>query len=280
MVRNFIFATLIVICTALPVHASGMGVYDAVANMYNSMELEKVIEQLETSMKQLDLVQKATETAEKAYEKANTNYQRAKGVYDDLMKTKAFYDQTKASWMGRYEKYKGIYDSVTDTDGLYEEFNDLLDDAFVDPRNIDPMEWKKLVDRQYDMRQLALKDLITSGEEHAKGMDKRMERIQDLAKQVDETTSPKDAADLSNTLLTEILRVLEEMLAQDVKANQTMASLKYDGVSEDSIKARQTALKGLETDYSKYRYEVELYEQQGFTKDENVMNIIDKAMEQ
>jgi len=262
-----------------PVHAAGMGVYDSVANMYNSLELEELIAQGETKLKQLESLQKATETAEKAYEKANTNYKRANGVYDDIMKTKAFYDQTKASWMGRYEKYKGIYDTVSDTDGLYEEFNDLLDDAFVDPRNIDHLKWKKLVDRQYDMRQLALKDLITKGDEHAQSMDKRLERVQDLAKQVDETVSPKDAADLSNRLLTEILLVLQEMLAQDVQANSTMAALKYAGVSEDSIKTRQKVLKGLKTEYSNLLFENQVLETMGITEEDDFLQVINKTME-
>ncbi|MGL1861430.1 MAG: type IV secretion system protein [Pseudodesulfovibrio sp.] len=278
MFRKFILTILLVICTALPVHASGMGVFDAVANMYNSMELEQMIAQVEASMEQLEFVEQATATAQKAYDGANMNYKRAKGVYDDLVKTKEFLDQTRASWMGRYEKYKGIYDTVTDTDGLYEEFNDLLDDAFVDPRNIDPMEWKKLVDRQYDMRQLALKDLIVKGDEHAQGMDKRIEKVQDLAKQVDETVNEKDAADLANRLLTEILLVLQEMLAHDVQANSTMAALSYEGVTEDSIKARQETLKGLETDYSRFRYEVQLTEQMGITEDDNIVDVLDKAM--
>ena len=279
MIKNFTLVILLVLCTATPAHVSGLGVYDSVANMYNSLELEQIIQQVETSLKSLEFIEKATSTAEKAYDAANKNYKRAKGVYDDIMKTKAFYDQTKASWMGRYEKYKGVYDTVSDTDGMYEEFNDLLDDAFVDPRNIDHLEWKKLVDRQYDMRQLALKDLITKGEEHAQGMDKRLERVQDLVKQVDETISPKDAADLSNRLLTEILLVLQEMLAHDVQANSTMAALKYDGVTEDSIKVRQEKLKEVEADYSHFRFETQVVKQMGITDEDTIMDTIQKTLD-
>jgi tetratricopeptide (TPR) repeat protein len=279
MINKLAYSFFILICMATPAAAGGMAVADAVSHMYESMNLEKTIQQLETGLQQLEFVQKSTETLEKAYEKAHTNYKRAKGVYDDLVAVKAFYDKTTTSWMGRYEKYRAFYNDVSDPDKAIEDFKGLLDEAFVDPRSIDPDDWKKLMDRQFDMRQLALKELLDKTEATTKGIEGRVEKAQNLAKDIDGTTSEKDAMDLNNRLLLEILLVLQDMLAVDAQYQQAMGALKYEGVTEESIKARQETLKNMETDFSKYRFEVQVVEQLGISDDDTIMDTIQKTMD-
>ncbi|NDV20368.1 hypothetical protein GO013_13205 [Pseudodesulfovibrio sp. JC047] len=258
--------------------AGGIAVADAVSHMYESMGLEKTVQQLETALQQLELVQKYTDTIESTYEKAHTNYSRAKGVYDDLMAVKTFYDKTKASWMGRYEKYKGFYDAVSNPDKAIEDFEDLLDDAFVDPRSIDPDKWKSLMNRQFDLRQLALKELLDKSEKTTQGMGARVEKAQELARSIDSTNSEKDAADLNNRLLLEILLVLQDMLALDAQYQQSMAALKYDGVSEQAIKARQDKLKEVTQRLEDHRrFEELLIESVGVEENDSILEIINKA---
>ncbi|AMK12036.1 hypothetical protein [Pseudodesulfovibrio indicus] len=259
--------------------ASGMAVSDALSHIYESKQLENIVQQLETGLKQLELVQQYTDTIQTTYDKAHTNYKRAKGVYDDLMAVKEFYESTKNTWMGRYEQYKGLYDSIANPD--LEDFQDLLDGAFVDPRNIDPMEWKKLIDRQFDMRQLALKDLLDKTEKTTQDMGGRIEKAQNLARDIDETGSEKDAMDLNNRLLFEILSVLQEMMAMDSRYQQTMASLEYEGVTEGSIKARQEKLKELESNYEKFRYEVQVINSYGVdVNSDSALDAMDKVINQ
>lgn len=277
----FLASPVLVLFLSSVSFAGGMAVADALQHMYSSMNLEKTVQQLETGIQQLELVQKYTDTIEKTYDKAHKNYKRAKDVYDDLMAVKAFYDKTKTTWMGRYERYRGLYDAVSNPEKAIEEFEDLLDDAFVDPRNMDPKKWKQFIDRQFDLRQLALKDVLTRAEQTTSDMGKRVEKAQELAKNIDETGSEKDAMDLNNRLLLEILLVLQDALAMDAQFQQSMASLKYEGVTEDSIKTRQEKVSEVEARIAEYKsLEDQLVEQLGVSDQDTIMDTFEKTMNQ
>ena len=265
-VRNLAVSLLILACLASPSWA-GMAVSDTTSHLYLSKNLEEAVQQLETAMKQLELVQQSTDTIKKTYQEATAQYGRAKGLYDEIMRVKKFYDTTKRSMMGRYQKIKKFYElSENDPQKAIEGFVELIDDGFKDPRTTDPEEWKRILDKQFDFRQLALKEVIERGEESIEEMQRRLERVQELANQVDETVNPKDAQDLTNRLLSEILLVLQEQMAMNLQYQQTMAALKYKGVTENSIKKRQERLQALKANRERTRWEDEELESMGVTK--------------
>ncbi|WP_316901212.1 type IV secretion system protein [Pseudodesulfovibrio indicus] len=250
-----------------------MAVSDSLSHIYESKQLENIIQQLETGLKQLELTQQYTDTIQTTYDKAHTNYDRAKEFYDDLMAVKEFYESTKTTWMGRYQDYQELYQALTDKDASIEDFQDLLDAAFIDPRTMDADTWIKTMDRQFDLRQLSLRDLMKSNEDTLDGMEGRVAKAQALAAQVDQTVNPKDAMDLNNRLLLEILSVLQEMMAMDSRYQQTMASLKYEGVTEDSIKTRQNRLADLEGRVKQVRWETRELAKYGLSKDSTIKEI-------
>ncbi len=252
---------------------AGMAVSDSLSHIYESKQLENIIQQLETGLKQLELTQQYTDTIQTTYDKAHTNYDRAKEFYDDLMAVKEFYESTKTTWMGRYQDYQELYQALTDKDASIEDFQDLLDAAFIDPRTMDADTWIKTMDRQFDLRQLSLRDLMKSNEDTLDGMEGRVAKAQALAAQVDQTVNPKDAMDLNNRLLLEILSVLQEMMAMDSRYQQTMASLKYEGVTEDSIKTRQNRLADLEGRVKQVRWETRELAKYGLSKDSTIKEI-------
>jgi len=270
--------SLLVLCLSSPANASGMGVFDAVANMYNALELEQSMAQVQEAIKQYQLMEEYTSKMEDAYDKAHTNYKKMEGVYDDLMKTKKFLEDTKSTWVGRYGKYKGLYDKFSNTEGVIEDFRGLIDDAFIDPRNLDPEKWRKVMDKQFDLRQLALKDILEKNEETMKGMEDRMVLAEKLAKDADSTESEKEAMDVTNRLLLEILVVLQEMLAMDARYQQAMASLNYDGVSEETIQARLDTAEQVQSRLKEHqRYEELLVEKVGVNENDSILTTINKA---
>jgi len=265
-VRNLAVSLLILACLASPSWA-GMAVSDTTSHLYLSKNLEEAVQQLETAMKQLELVQQSTDTIKKTYQEATAQYGRAKGLYDEIMRVKEFYDTTKSSMMGRYQKIKKLYElSENDPPKAIEGFVELIDDGFKDPRTTDPEEWKWIMDKQFDFRQLALKEVIERGEKSIEEMQRRLERVQELTNQVDETVNPKDAQDLTNRLLSEILLVLQEQMAMNLQYQQTMAALQYKGVTENSIKKRQERLQALKANRERARWEDEELESMGVTK--------------
>ena len=256
---------------------AGMAVTDALAHIYQSESVTKLTAQLETGLKQLELVQQYTDTIQATYDKAHTNYARAKELYEDLMAVKAFYESTKATWMGRYQDYQSLYKALKGKDATIEDFQDLLDSSFLDPRTMDTETWIKTMDRQFDLQQLSLRDLMESNEATLDGMEERVAKAQVLAAQVDQTENPKDAMDLNNRLLLEILSVLQEMMAMDTRYQQTMASLEYKGVTEDSIKARQNRLADLEGRMKQARWETQELAKYGLSKDSTIKEIRENA---
>lgn len=276
--HKLILAVLLTVATALSAYAGGMAVFDSQGALYDSKQLEQMLKDVELGENQLGVLEEQYDTLKEAYEKAHTNYGRAKGVYDEMMQVKQLYDETKATMMGRFEKLKGVYHSK-DPQKSFEELSDLLDIAFDDPRNIDSLQLRQLMDQKFDVQQLALKELISSNEETMKGMANRVDKVQDLAKQVDETESEKDALDVNNRLLLEILMCLQEMLAMDAKYQQTMGTLNYAGVSEQSIQARQNKLKELEEHSEKYSFEREVIDTYGVdVKSDSIFDAMKKVI--
>jgi hypothetical protein len=104
-------------------------------------------------------------------------------------------------------------------------------------------------------------------------MEDKVAHIQDLADQVDATASPKEAQDVTNSLLLEILQVLHEMLAMDAKYQQVMASQQYKGVTEESIEARQHTLAALEEWNEDERWERQELSKYGLSKDSTIGEI-------
>jgi len=273
MYRAFLpLSLLMVLYCPLSASAGGMAVADAISHMYESQEITKLVEQIELATNQLELVQQYTDTFQNAYDKAHANYAKAKQVYDNIMAVKDFYDESKASLMGRYNEIMGLYETLSDAD--LEDLADLLDVTFIDPRNMSVEDWAKIMDRQYDTRQMGLKDVMDSNEETLKSMEDKVGHMQDMADQADETESPKEAQDMTNALLLEILQVLHEMLAMDAKYQQAMASQKYKGVTKESIAARQKTLKAIDEWAKKERWERKELAKYNLDKDSNIMDIV------
>jgi glutathionylspermidine synthase len=238
-----------------------MAVTDMISHMYESEQVTKLVEQIELATKNLELVQQYTDTYQSAYDKAHANYSKAKQVYNNIAAIKDYYDQTKSTLLGRYNQIIGLYNDMSDAE--LEDLTNLLDGTFKDPRNMPLEDWAKFVDRQYDTRQMGLKELMDANEDTLNSMEGKVSHLEDLADQADATASPKEAQDVTNALLLEILQVLHEMLAMDAKYQQVMATQQYKGVTAASIEERQATLKSLETDISKYRFEVQVVDDLG-----------------
>lgn len=186
---------------------------------------------------------------------------------------KGFLDETYTSILGRYNEVNALYQDLSDSDKALDTIKALLDDTFMDPRITDPMELRKLIDRQFDLRQLGWKNIAEKADELIKSMGDRMEKVEELSGQIDEAENIKEAQDLTNRFLAEILLVLQEQLAMSTQYQQAMVTDKYRGVTEDSIKARQTKLKDLEVKRSESRWERKELERLGLNKDMSRMEI-------
>lgn len=224
--------------------AGGMAVFDGTAHVYASEQLKQLTEQVESLQSQLDEAIKANETLTKSYEAVTGTYSKVKGVYDDVMKTKAFLNDSYNTVMNQYDHYKGLYDDLSDPDqGDIETVKDLLEGYFGDPRIMTPEQRRKQAAKSYQVQQEALKKAIEDGEDTLATMPERAQKLSDLANKIGKTIDTKDAQALTNSLLLEILGVLQEQLALSLRYQQAMALQNYSGVTEEGIEARAVALK-------------------------------------
>jgi hypothetical protein len=106
-----------------------------------------------------------------------------------------------------------------------------------DPRHPDYDLWKDM-DRRYQMRQRALKDTIDRSEDLLAGLPNDFEELAKLAKQIDETKNQKDATDLTNSILVQILTVLQKQLELSTYLAQSQSILNFTGANEQVLKNR------------------------------------------
>jgi chromosome segregation ATPase len=237
---------LLLLVLAVPCTASALGVSDATTHIYLSEQVKQLTEQLEKAQQQINEAIKANEILTKTYEDSTATYDRAKGVYDDIMQTRRFLYNEYSSLMGQYRKFKGYYDDLKDADaGDLESFKDILDGFYGDSRLQSAEERAAQRDKQYDLIQGALKKSLEDGEQVLAALPEQTEKAAELSKEIGQTASPKDEQALTNRFLSEILTVLQTQLALTTKYHQAMGLMNYTGVNEDSIKARQDALRGL-----------------------------------
>ena len=156
-------------------------------------------------------------------------------------------------------KYAGQdYKALTGED-LFADTRKVLDWNFGDPRDhSDPMAKYRTADGKYQAQQEALKDVVATSQATLGGLKDRMDTINDLAGQVNQTANMKDAQDLTNALLVEVLKTLTDMLAIAAQANQASALINYTGATDKTFAERQKVLQGIGAQVEQSQLEVML----------------------
>lgn len=119
------------------------------------------------------------------------------------------------------------------------DISKVLDGAYGDVRSTTN---RVLMDARHEVQQEALKRVVLDSEKLLEGVGDRINQVGTIAGQIDRTRNVKDATDLNNRILVEILRTLIEMLAIASKANQAQALFQYSGVTADTVAERQRVL--------------------------------------
>lgn len=118
----------------------------------------------------------------------------------------------------------------------YREVNVRLDGVWKDPRSRDYSFWKDK-DKRYNAQQQIYKDNLASAEYlQEEKLPKHLKRLSDLAGVIDQTKNLKDAADLQNRFLAEILLIQQESLKMLTHIAQAMAAQSYQGVQPEEAK--------------------------------------------
>lgn len=257
MIGKRLFSAVSLAAVLLPASAlAGMPVTDPMSYTYYVQQLKKMGEQVNQAADQVNKLGEINQQIQSMEGQLKGTYNRAVGVLDDLKKAKEQVEGVPGTiaQTGRdfADEAKELKEGKGAGKSVYKDARAALDALFKDPRKKDGKEGKDAAkdkaerDRQYQARQAALRDSIVTADGLLQQMPEAFANIEKLAKQIDTTQNVKDATDLTNRILIEMLKTLTQMLAVDSRLTQAQGLLNYKGVSEETTTQRMETIKETE----------------------------------
>lgn len=215
--------------------ASQMVVSDPGSYMYYVEEVSNGLEQINQGIEQIETLGGIKDGIENVYAKLSGTYNRASGLQRELDRTA--------------RRIHNIPQSVTNIRPRHhsnvEVFSsDWMKDArrntgryFADPRS-DRRDRPGERSKRYEARQTALLSNLATANSMMDQIPDRLDNIEQLTAQIDSTENVKDAQDLTNRLLGELLLTSEMMLTMLAHMAEADAMMDFEGIdlalSEDS----------------------------------------------
>lgn len=193
--------------------------------------------------------------ATKKYKKIEEHAKTAKSVLDETKKLRGLLEGTFDHAIDTIDDLKDLQKEITEKptellkyakNFLNKELKpgedwinpeDIIGEIFVDPRKVeDHVERIKQLTRKFHLRQKILEQAILKAEEIHASMPKQYAKIEKIAKKSNEAGSTKEAMDINNQLLAEILKALTDLISLTgyIGKAQTMANFK--GVDDSELK--------------------------------------------
>lgn len=278
-VKCFYTASLGLVLLIGPAHA-GMVVTDPTSYSYYVEQLKKQAEQIEAATKQVETLGGVLDTANNIESKMMGHYNRAANIISRVDKLQKVLNRDTDGNV--FAKLKQIGDAGRATGGvlrgtagevnyagrdykdltgddLFADTQKVLDWNFGDPRDkSDPMAQYRTMDGKYQAQQGALKSVIANSEQTLGGIKDRIGVIKDLAQQANATANMKDAQDMTNAILIQILHTLTDFLAIAAQANQANALFNFSGATDQTMADRQKVLSGIGKTVKESQLELEL----------------------
>ena len=238
--------------------AIGSIVSDPNSYTYYVQQLKEMGKQTQEAIKQVQTLGGIRTTVEDTQRSITGTYNRGMGLITDVERLKKRVGSDPSTLDGNFRKWSGIVGSASSmagragstadgAAGLYYDARGVLDDNFEDPRVRRKTGYTRTpnfsADRQYQIGQSSLKDAVAAAEGTLQALPGRVSTLSDLAAQIDGTKNLKDAADLQNRFLAEILQTLHELVAITARLGEAQALQSYTGVNDDAMTERVEAVK-------------------------------------
>lgn len=258
-----------------PAPALAIVVTDPTSYSYYVEQIKQQVDMIEKAAKQVETMGGVLTETQKIYSTATGHYNRAVSLVNRMSRlSKAVGSEPSGGIFGQAKKWGNVGRQVggigrgaagelgqlgkdSDTysrklddltgDDLYVDTKEMLDEVFTDPRSIENREDRyRSLDRRYQVQQGALKEVVARAERTLGGIPERLKVVQELADMVDKTVNQKDAQDLTNRILVEVLGALTDMIQIAALANQANALAQYQGASDAAMQQRQRRLEDLQ----------------------------------
>jgi hypothetical protein len=207
---------------------AGMPVTDPTSYTYYIQQLKEAQNQLKTMQDNLDVVTKSKETLLTMSSDITGAYNRAKGIVNDLKQVEGIISQTNRV----FSDAKRLKDLADDPKAIFKEVDLNFDNIFVDMTDPEVNPYMVQRKKQAEVQKI-FKDALRSSEIELAKLPSRMEAIEKLASQIDQTANIKDSQDLTNRLLTELIVGQERMISLLAQLAQAEVAAEYTGYSEE-----------------------------------------------
>lgn len=242
LLKSVAFALACALALA-PSAAAGLIVSDPTSYGYYGQQIQQMVEQIN----QLKAMKDGTfGRLEEINKQVSGQFEGLKGVYDEL-------NQAQKDIQGIYGSVAGIrppttlqeaakkWSTLKDASKGSVGSGKVLDETFKDPRAGGKDDIKYL-NRQYDMRQNALKAAIQTAEELMQGVPARLQGVEKLLEAGQKAKNTAEKLDITNAILAELLRVTTVYLSTLIQFDQAKALMQYTGVDPKAMQARESVL--------------------------------------
>jgi len=222
-------------------------VQDPISYTYYVQQLKKMQDTLKTGQQSLQQIQDMNA-------KMTGDYNRAAGMLREMQDTAQGYIAVPNTLANDAQQWATNAQELTTTrsGNPFVDARVAMDSVFRDPRDHTTMTDPTAHDREVQVRQSAIRDAIVTADGMLAGIPKHLQTITTLANAIDHTANLKDAQDLNNRIMVEILKTVTQLLNIDSRLVLVEGMTRYQGVSEavttqrlQSIQAAQTQVSGI-----------------------------------
>ncbi|ACS78383.1 hypothetical protein [Maridesulfovibrio salexigens] len=253
-------AAFFILLGFFPMKAEAMTVSDPGSYGYYVQQLKEAQLQLAAAKEQIANQLQEIKVLQDTYKMATEQLKELNDIKDQV---KGYYNQGK-DLVGKIKSIKSQIEAVPNTlldqgqaiMSIIGELGDFtnpevaLDKIFGDPRSPDYNPWETL-SMKYEIRQNGLKNALNHSEKLLKGMKERFAGIEELTNKIDHTENIKEAQDLTNVLLTQIIAVLSEQLALQAQLGIATNLMDFSGVKDGELKRIESARESSKSKYEK-----------------------------
>jgi len=217
-------------------------------NQYTKM-IENTTKTVKTGAGTLTAIQAVKSAATGSYNRAMRALDNAKRATENLAETKPIIDEvldvqnTQYASVSDYKKWFG-----EDKYKLYKDSESVLDRIFSDPRDrTEDQQTKLILDQvRQNIRQKSIKNTIDTAQAIMKTQKERLKNLEEMAELIDNTENTKDALDLNNRFLFELVRLNVELLTVVVSLSESVSLNQYQGYNKERAKIDSQKLKKIE----------------------------------
>lgn len=224
--------------------ANAMTVSDPTSYAYYVQQLEKAEMQIAEQKAQFakkmaeykkhyDEFVKQNEHLVDMYDTMKGTYHKGKSFYNKMMRIYTKLQALPSTGKSYYDKWSRVMTDIEDFQGMAK----LADQVMKDGRGLPDYPWDK-IDHEYQIRQEAFRGVISSASDIQDNLDKMMASNEALAEEIDNTSNMKEAQDLNNALLLQLIQTQQQELQLKAKIAEAQGLVNYSGVNDEVFEKR------------------------------------------